>query len=269
MTSIDIENLVCPISLCIFCDPVIAEDGFTYERESILRIFNSTNISPMTKQKFDSRILFPNIGMKSLVSEIISKSPEIAKEVYVCETIVNPIELYDDIHMMHLLKNDVMRNINPARLESIIRSKTLQELEMAGEDNNRLIHFVCRIVKSMEVLRLLIERGVSLDNFGEAGEPIHLVCIYWQDINAFRLLVESGVNLDLKYDAWNLSQMICLGWRNNSGKEGLQVLLENGVDLEEKYKGYRAIDFADDAEMKVFLLNNQRTDLISRIKRCF
>ena len=50
------EHLTCPITLLIFNDPIIAPDGFTYEREALIRhINNSTNPvkSPINRSEFN------------------------------------------------------------------------------------------------------------------------------------------------------------------------------------------------------------------------
>ena len=68
----------CPISLKLFQDPVICEDGITYEREEILKWFlqpasippldNTMRISPMTK-KIISMNLIPNLALKNSIED--------------------------------------------------------------------------------------------------------------------------------------------------------------------------------------------------------
>jgi hypothetical protein len=43
-------DLCCPISLMVLSDPVIASDGFVYERASLEQLLKSNAISPMTRQ---------------------------------------------------------------------------------------------------------------------------------------------------------------------------------------------------------------------------
>lgn len=51
----NIENLCrCPISLAIFLDPVIASDGYTYERQEILKYKKTNSTSPMTRDYLTS-----------------------------------------------------------------------------------------------------------------------------------------------------------------------------------------------------------------------
>jgi hypothetical protein len=61
MTNIP-EEYLCPITLEIMNDPVICNDGYTYERSAILGISN--DISPITGQKIDLHNLIPNRNLK-------------------------------------------------------------------------------------------------------------------------------------------------------------------------------------------------------------
>ena len=53
------ENLICPITLEVFKDPVIIEDGNTYEREAILKYLNNNNLSPITREPVNKQIVIP------------------------------------------------------------------------------------------------------------------------------------------------------------------------------------------------------------------
>ena len=52
-------------TMTIYNDPVIALDGFTYERTSITKWFNSSNKSPMTGQVLETLKLYSNNEMRS------------------------------------------------------------------------------------------------------------------------------------------------------------------------------------------------------------
>jgi hypothetical protein len=52
-------------TMTIYNDPVVAIDGFTYERASITKWFNGSNKSPMTGQVLDTLKLYSNNEMKS------------------------------------------------------------------------------------------------------------------------------------------------------------------------------------------------------------
>ncbi|CAF4393659.1 unnamed protein product [Rotaria sp. Silwood2] len=65
------ENLLNAITCCItkaiLRDPVVAADGFTYEREAILNWFKDSNRSPMTNQELENKELKPNHAVKSIL----------------------------------------------------------------------------------------------------------------------------------------------------------------------------------------------------------
>ncbi|CAF1466722.1 unnamed protein product [Adineta ricciae] len=62
------EELLCPITLSLFQDPVVCEDGFTYERQAIEQWLRDGGKSPMTNLPLGQRFL-PNQNMKSRVLE--------------------------------------------------------------------------------------------------------------------------------------------------------------------------------------------------------
>ncbi|CAF1034999.1 unnamed protein product [Didymodactylos carnosus] len=68
---IDVTLLTDPITLDLYKDPVIAEDGHTYEREAILQWIREKGNSPFTRQPLDINKLHPNIEIKRQVAEYI------------------------------------------------------------------------------------------------------------------------------------------------------------------------------------------------------
>jgi hypothetical protein len=61
----------CPVSLEIMKDPVICEDGYSYDRESIVKLTN--DLSPITRQKITRRRLVPNRALKNIIEMYMSK----------------------------------------------------------------------------------------------------------------------------------------------------------------------------------------------------
>lgn len=62
-------TLVCPISLQLFEDPVLAEDGHTYERAAITEWIRLNGTSPLTRQPLQIDGLRPNIIIKKIVDD--------------------------------------------------------------------------------------------------------------------------------------------------------------------------------------------------------
>jgi len=62
------DGLLCPLSGCRFNDPVVAADGFTFERTHIEQWLNTYGCrSPITGEEIPSAQLLPNRSMASLV----------------------------------------------------------------------------------------------------------------------------------------------------------------------------------------------------------
>lgn len=70
----DIPNeWYCPITCEIMKDPVIGNDGHTYERDAIVKWLSVHNKSPMTKQTMTIDNLVPNIALRNTIEDMIDK----------------------------------------------------------------------------------------------------------------------------------------------------------------------------------------------------
>ena len=65
--------LQCPIRHEIMNNPVVAEDGHTYEREALARWLSEKNSSPLTGQPMGTRMV-PNHAVKSMIANLSSTS---------------------------------------------------------------------------------------------------------------------------------------------------------------------------------------------------
>jgi len=76
MGSIPIQTLPhsfhCPITGEVLVDPVICDDGHTYEREAIAKWLSSHDTSPITNLPLANKVLRPNHNLKSVIQEMKS-----------------------------------------------------------------------------------------------------------------------------------------------------------------------------------------------------
>ena len=63
------EMFQCPITQDIMRDPVIAGDGYTYDRSAIESWFKSKSTSPMTNEVLTHKQLIPNNVLRSRILE--------------------------------------------------------------------------------------------------------------------------------------------------------------------------------------------------------
>ncbi len=64
------NELMCPITLCVMTDPVLAMDGHTYERAAIERWLRARRTSPRTGAPLPSRQLVPNHAIRALIADL-------------------------------------------------------------------------------------------------------------------------------------------------------------------------------------------------------
>eukprot|EP00043_Microstomoeca_roanoka_P020574 m.251435 g.251435 ORF g.251435 m.251435 type:complete len:1015 (-) comp17184_c2_seq10:447-3491(-) len=68
----DEQLLLCPITLDIMVDPVIADDSFTYERESIVSWQRAHGTSPLTRQPISGTFV-PNRLVKDFIARFLAR----------------------------------------------------------------------------------------------------------------------------------------------------------------------------------------------------
>jgi len=67
---VDVPELyLCPITQDLMEDPVMAADGFTYERKAIMEWLKGHRRSPMTNEPMAEIVLIANHGLKSAIEE--------------------------------------------------------------------------------------------------------------------------------------------------------------------------------------------------------
>lgn len=68
------EDFICPITYEIMSDPVMCEDGFSYERSAILEWFaKDKTTSPMTNCLLTSTTVFENNKLKREIENYLKK----------------------------------------------------------------------------------------------------------------------------------------------------------------------------------------------------
>lgn len=68
------EMFLCPITQSIMSDPVVAADGYTYEREAIeLWLREGRGVSPLTNQPLTTEAVVPNLALRSSIREWVAE----------------------------------------------------------------------------------------------------------------------------------------------------------------------------------------------------
>lgn len=72
------RGLLCPITLTIMRDPVIAADGHSYERDAITRWLAGSDLSPSTSMPLPHKNLVPNHSLKMVCQDFLDKHPDLS-----------------------------------------------------------------------------------------------------------------------------------------------------------------------------------------------
>jgi len=67
------DNFICPITQSVMTDPVIGEDGITYERSAITHWLESHNTSPVTRGIMSSHLI-PNIALRNTIQDYLKQN---------------------------------------------------------------------------------------------------------------------------------------------------------------------------------------------------
>lgn len=61
-------HFVCPLTLNIIIDPVVAPNGVTYERQAIIDFIKRFTVDPFTKIPLTEYQLYPNVHLKAAIA---------------------------------------------------------------------------------------------------------------------------------------------------------------------------------------------------------
>ena len=82
MSTVATDILRCPISLQIFLNPVIIQDGNTYELDEIQKWFETKNTSPITNVVITDKTIITNFAIKSMVDNYLQLNPDKINQQY-------------------------------------------------------------------------------------------------------------------------------------------------------------------------------------------
>ena len=77
------RGFMCPVTLELMKDPVLASDGHSYERKAIELWLSKNDSSPVTNLPLPNKGLVPNHALRAAIEEYVSKNKEVEVKVEV------------------------------------------------------------------------------------------------------------------------------------------------------------------------------------------
>ncbi len=84
------DHLLCPITSAIMADPVIAEDGHTYERAALMSWLGKNSTSPITREPI-GKMVIPNRGIKAAIEDY--KERQAAQRAQALQAAKPPVDI--------------------------------------------------------------------------------------------------------------------------------------------------------------------------------
>ena len=129
------EDVMCPISAMPLFDPVIAEDGISYNRSLINKYLKNNDTSPLTRKKISNKTI-DNINMRNVVWNMIEKSDifdDIINNMN-CEELIE-LNMIDKIYNMPKFENLIKEQLN---FQIIMKMKNWKQLLKKTINNNNI-----------------------------------------------------------------------------------------------------------------------------------
>lgn len=176
------EDFNCPLTLQPMFDPVVADDGETYEREAIQECIDRAKQekkklkSPLHQTEIGDKLI-PNRRMISNIREFLTKHPQCIDSFYFPKSSVN--ESLDAIENGQI---EVLHQL-------IEKDRRLLQRELAGK--RILIELVCEF-GSEAMISLAVAHLKKIDKFSfsqEKQEELLLLCAKAKNVNGIKVLI--------------------------------------------------------------------------------
>lgn len=198
------KDFLCPITQDIMNKPVVAADGYTYEKAAIIKWIKKKGTSPITREELSKHQLFPNRLLKKQIEEFTTRSRWVATKAEVGAALcgLEASEVRDFLKKKEAQidpeRADVKRKINEVidkimnlEVEKEELQERLKELDAQEKEGKQRIHQSLegykksldtinaeqcaegvkdpKILELLDTIRLLTERmGMSLDAQAQA-----------------------------------------------------------------------------------------------------
>jgi ankyrin repeat protein len=248
----NIENIItCPITYKIFKNPVIAEDGITYENNEIFGWLKINNKSPITREVISNNLI-DNVCIKQLVDIFLSEYPEYLEKQFnysflnFKDECINYVKNKNFHKLLEYVEFDLSDYnfthdlFKDCKDEKILKHVIDNTIDLECEDNEELrpIHFICRD-STPEIIKYIIDKGVDLEcETYFKCRPIHYICEY-STPEMIKYIIDKGVDLECEtYFKCRPIHYIC----QYSTPEMIKYIIDKGVNLEcDDDDGYKPI----------------------------
>ena len=111
------SEFLCPISLDTMRDPVLCEDGHTYERASISQWLAANPTSPTTRQPMSLANIRPNYALRTAIDRWYRQVSQSQQQSYITIPIAPPLTTPLLIHTNTVTNNPISQTTRRSRIK--------------------------------------------------------------------------------------------------------------------------------------------------------
>jgi hypothetical protein len=202
----DFAKYSCPITKCIFLEPVIASDGHIYEKQAISQWIRTVGQSPLTREEI-SLDVYPVVYFKNELLSQLKLYSQYNDSVYRYLNSYDPMEIKELIELGNI---DAMLKYTDFCLRTNL-TVNLKDLIV----NKPLAWYIFKYLKSDLLHRHVIKNSTDLfvdTDMGNKKLPIHYIIKYCNQEIVLELLNTYGSNFDRYFELRNLKKMTGLNY---------------------------------------------------------
>ena len=272
-----IEYLTCKISCVPLFDPITASDGFTYNRDVITLIMNTTKTSPMTRSLLSPE-LYENLTIKHMLFDYIQNTNifdhiinDLPIEILVVSDVIDKLshlpkfekkilELYDVTNTTLLFKLLKLKKIYT--IIDVLTKTNATNINKVDDQGNTLLTSAVINKNQSFVRRLLTFENIDVNVINNAGHNAIFIACNFQMYDIFCDILNHK-NMDInKISTTNYSivHFIC---SNNMTKYASKLFSYPELNINKTYNNRSPFIIACDnnfTEIASIILNNNNFD---------
>jgi len=221
--------LRCPITGKFFLDPVIAGDGYFYERNAILLFFKNTSLSPITRQPISKKLIRATF-LKNIVDTWLQMNPDMGTEKYF-EDLTYLTNRTKIISLMTSGKFvDLLQYDKYVLLDSItISTCGCGNCKNKNDPTTSFIFFVLQKCNDMNIIDHILNNSIDFNKWIESKDPA-ILSEFAKKNNSdqiFKKLLDLGFDPEQSFDGKRPIHFAAISLNYNV----IDILIERNIDL--------------------------------------
>lgn len=156
--------LYCPLTKLVFKNPVIAEDGHTYECMAIQDWLENHNTSPKTNEEI-GYTLIKSSTISDMIDQFMTEYPELKEDQFMTK---KPYYLFNE---------EFMTKLNNYEFENLVCYTEIMLNDNMPEKDTTVCEWIFIYNDDNEITKKLIDNSIDYDTHDDNGtKPIHHAC---------------------------------------------------------------------------------------------